>query len=99
MQYTGKSFSKPLAKAFSFLLIEKKQFRELDTDDIFPDKHRYKSSYHDFFELHFIDPMSRRMVYASRYFSFIQNGRIQSYVLYGILFILAIFIISVLNII
>jgi len=99
MQYTGKSFSKPLAKAFSFLLIEKKQYKELSQEEIFPSIHRYKSSYYDFFELHFIDPVSRRLVYATKYFSFIQNGRIQSYVLYGILFILAIFAITVLNII
>lgn len=99
IQYTGKSFSKPLGKAFSFLLIEKKQYKELNPAEIFPNKHRYKSTYHDFFELRLIDPVSRRMVYASKYFSFIQNGRVQSYVLYGILFIVAIFIITVLNII
>jgi len=99
MQYTGKSFSKPLGKAFSFLLIEKKQYKELNSTEFFPSKHRYKSSYSDFFEHYIIKPVSRRMVFAAKYFSFIQNGRVQSYVIYGILFILIVFLITVFNII
>jgi hypothetical protein len=99
LQYTGKSFSKPLGKIFNTLLIEKKQFEEVNKGEIFPEKRSYISHYQDFFEHNIIQPITRRMVDSANYFSFIQNGRIQSYVLYGIIFILAVFILSVFNIV
>lgn len=98
-QYTAKSFSKPLGKIFNFLLIEKKQFQEMEKGEIFPAKKSYVSHYHDFFEHNLIDPLTGRYVHSANWFSFIQNGRIQSYVLYGILFILAILILSFFNIV
>jgi formate hydrogenlyase subunit 3/multisubunit Na+/H+ antiporter MnhD subunit len=98
-QYTGKSFSKPLSKILNILLIEKKQFKELMPGEIFPAKRTYVSHYHDFFERNLIDPILSRLNYSFNYFSFIQNGRVQSYVLYGIVFILAIFILTLFNIV
>ncbi len=98
-QYTGKSFSKPLGKIFNFMLIERKRYDELGKGEIFPSERSYVSHYHDFFEHHLIDPILSRWNYSVNYFSFIQNGRIQSYVLYGIVFILAMFILTVFNIV
>jgi hydrogenase-4 component B len=99
IQYTGKSFSKPLGKILNFLLIENKHFEELKTGEIFPEKRSYVSHYHDFFERNLIEPFTKRLNYSANYFSFITNGRIQSYVLYGIVFILAMFILTVFNIV
>ncbi len=98
MQYTGKSFSKPLSKILNFLLIEKKQFTQMKPSELFPSKREYNSSYLDFFEHFFIRKITRRLLYAANYFKFIQNGRIQSYVIYGIVFIIAIFVLTALNI-
>jgi hypothetical protein len=97
IQYTGKSFSKPLGKILNFLLIENKHFDELKPGEIFPEKKSYVSHYHDFIERNLIDPVLSRLNYSVNYFSFIQNGRIQSYVLYGIVFILAILILTIFN--
>ncbi len=99
IQYTGKSFSKPLGKIFNFLLIERKHYEELKPGEIFPEKRSYVSHYYDFFEHNLIDPITQRLIYSANYFSFIQNGRIQSYVLYGIVFILAMFILTLFNIV
>jgi len=99
IQYTGKSFSKSLSKMFNFLVIERKQYDELKTGEIFPENKKYTSHYHDFFEFHFIRTITNQLVYSANYFKFIQNGRIQSYVLYGIVFILAIFLLTIFNII
>ena len=99
IQYTGKSFSKPLGKILNFLLIEQKHFEEIQPGEIFPHKRSYISHYFDFFERNLIDPIISRLNYSANYFSFIQNGRIQSYVLYGIVFILAMFILTVFNIV
>ena len=98
-QYTGKSFSKPLGKIFNTLLIEKKEFEELKKGEIHPVGKSYISHYHDFFELKLIKPSTNWLVQSANYFSFVQNGRIQSYVLYGIVFILAMIILSILNIV
>ena len=98
-QYTGKSFSKPLGKIINFLLIENKHYEELKPGEIFPEKRSYVSHYLDFIEHNLIDPITQRLIYSANYFSFIQNGRIQSYVLYGIIFILAMFILTLFNVV
>jgi formate hydrogenlyase subunit 3/multisubunit Na+/H+ antiporter MnhD subunit len=98
MQYTGKSFSKPLGKVFSFLLIEEKKYTELSDGEIFPKKRKYVSHYKDFFEYYIFNFVTQRIVFSANYFKFIQNGRMQSYVLYGILFVVLIFILTGLNV-
>jgi NADH:ubiquinone oxidoreductase subunit 5 (subunit L)/multisubunit Na+/H+ antiporter MnhA subunit len=98
-QYTGKSFSKPLSKIFNVLVIEKKQFEELKQGEIFPARKSYGSHYQDLFEKKLILPLADWMVNSANYFSFIQNGRIQSYVLYGIVFVLAMILLSIFNIV
>jgi hydrogenase-4 component B len=99
IQYTGKSFSKTLSKTFNFVVIERKQYEELKPGEIFPEARKHASHYHDFFEFRFIHVVSNQLIYAANYFKFIQNGRIQSYVLYGIVFILFIFILTAFNIV
>jgi formate hydrogenlyase subunit 3/multisubunit Na+/H+ antiporter MnhD subunit len=98
MQYTGKSFSKSLSKMFNFIVIERKHYEELKAGEIFPKTRKHASHYHDFFEFRFIHVITNQLIYAANYFKFFQNGRIQSYVLYGIVFILTIFILTVFNI-
>ncbi len=98
MQYTGKSFSKSLGKIFSFLLVEEKKYKELEAGEIFPENRKYVSHYQDFFEYRFINYITHHLVYAANYFKFIQNGRVQSYVWYGIIFMVAIFTLTVLNV-
>ena len=65
---------------------------------IFWDTNILRIYYLDFFENRFINYITHHLVYAVNYFKFIQNGRVQSYVLYGIVFMLAIFMLTVLNI-
>lgn len=99
MQYTGKSFSKSLGKLFNFLLKENKQYKELKAGEIFPKTRKYASSYLDFFEYRIISPIIRRLIYTANYFTFIQNGRMQSYVLYGIIIIVVVFLLTILKVI
>jgi hydrogenase-4 component B len=97
MQYTGKSFSKSLGKIMNFILIEKKGYTEITKEDTFPETRKYRSFYLDLVEHKVINPgihLVNRFINA---FQFIQNGKIQAYVLYGIIFILTIFIGTVLN--
>lgn len=91
MQYTGKAFSKPLAKHFIVVLKEHKKFKAFEVSELFPVVSRtYFSSYFDFIESRLIEPINKRLVFLANYFKFIQNGRVQWYVLYGIIFIVLI---------
>jgi hydrogenase-4 component B len=98
MQYTGKSFSKSFGKLMNFVLVEKKGYKEIDRVEIFPVSRKYRSFYLDIFESRIIDPVLILVRRFINLFQFIQNGRIQAYVIYGIVFILVIFLGTVLNI-
>ncbi|EOR95919.1 Hydrogenase-4 component B [Arcticibacter svalbardensis MN12-7] len=100
MQYTGKSFTKTLAKMFSVFTDEKKEYRELQDTDVFPTTEtHYISHYNEFFETRIIDPLDKRLLRLMNYFSFIHNGRTQMYILYGLLFILVFIAATFLNLI
>jgi formate hydrogenlyase subunit 3/multisubunit Na+/H+ antiporter MnhD subunit len=98
IQYTGKSYSKTLGKLLNFIIIEKKDYQEIEARDIFPAERKYSSHYLDFIELRVIEPFLSRLKVFIDYFKFVQNGNIQTYVLYGIIFILLVFVGSILNI-
>jgi len=97
MQYSGKSFTKPLSKLFNFVLLEKKSYNELKTNEIFPVSRKYSSSYLDVWEQWLINPAIKYLNLFIELFKFFQNGRIQAYVLYGIVFIMIVFIGTVFN--
>lgn len=97
MQYSGKSFTKPLSKLFNFVLIEKKSYNELKSSEIFPVSRKYSSSYLDFWEHWLINPVIKYLDLFINLFKFFQNGRIQAYVLYGIIFIMIVFLGTVFN--
>jgi formate hydrogenlyase subunit 3/multisubunit Na+/H+ antiporter MnhD subunit len=92
IQYTGKSFSKTLGKLFSFITIEQKKYVEIEPEEIFPLERRHSSHYIDFFENKIINGLVKKLVYSMNYFQFVQNGKTQAYVLYGVFFILLIFL-------
>ncbi|MBI3509295.1 MAG: hypothetical protein HY064_01425 [Bacteroidetes bacterium] len=89
MQYTGKSFSKSLAKLLSFITSEKKKYAEMDAQTVFPGKRKFTSHYIEFFEANIIHKANNRIIGFFNYFAFIHNGKIQTYVLYGFFFIVA----------
>ncbi|OIQ90738.1 hydrogenase-4 component B [mine drainage metagenome] len=99
MQYTGKSFSKSLGKLLNFILLEKKKYKEISVNDIFPSTRKHSSHYKDFFVIKIFDKVIDRLVFSMNYFQFIQNGKIQMYILYGIFFIVLVFIGTIFNVI
>jgi len=99
MQYTGLSFSRSFADLFSFVLIEKKNYKKIEKTNIFPLKRTFSSYYFDLFEHYVIEPLTKILRFITKQFQFIQNGMIQAYVLYGILFIILIFFCTIFNLI
>jgi formate hydrogenlyase subunit 3/multisubunit Na+/H+ antiporter MnhD subunit len=99
MQYTGKSFSKTLGKLLGFILIENKRYQEIPVKETFPSQRKHSSHYLDFFETRIFNGITDRLVYSMNYFQFIQNGKTQAYVLYGVFFIVLIFLGTLFNLI
>jgi hydrogenase-4 component B len=98
-QYTGRSFVREFGELFSFILKERKNFRKISKTNLFPKKRTFSTYYFDLLENYIITPIARRLTFAVNYFQFIQNGQIQSYVIYGIFFIILVFLGTILNLI
>lgn len=92
MQYTGKSFSKSLGKLLNFIILEKKKYKEISASEIFPAERKHSSHYNDFFVTRIFNGIVDRLLYSMNYFQFIQNGKIQLYILYGVFFIVVVFL-------
>ncbi len=91
-QYTGRSFTKSFGQLFTFLVKEKKNIDKIPKEQIFPDQIKFSTSYIDMLEKYLVTPLAKRLTFTLNYFQFIQNGQIQSYVLYGLFFIILIFL-------
>lgn len=98
MQYTGKSFSKTLAKLFAFITSEQKKYIEIENNAVFPASRSYQSNYVEFFEKNVINKVSNQLFSFMSYFSFIHNGQLRLYILYGFFFILLLFLGTFFNI-
>jgi formate hydrogenlyase subunit 3/multisubunit Na+/H+ antiporter MnhD subunit len=97
MQYTGKSFSKSLGKLLNFVVLEKKKYKEIASQEIFPSERKYSSHYNDFFTVRIFNVLVQRLLFFLNYFQFIQNGKLQMYILYGIFFIALVFVWTIFN--
>lgn len=98
LQYTAKSYSKSMAKLFSFVTFERKKYKEIESRQIVPKPGFFQSFYLEFFEHNIISRMVNVLLRFMDYFSFIHNGKIQMYVLYGVFFVVLIIIASLMNI-
>lgn len=92
MQYTGKSFSKTLGKLLNFIILKRKNYLEVAPGEIFPAPRSHSSYYEDMIEEKLFRGSVDGLLRVLYYFRFVQNGKTQFYVLYGIVFILLIFI-------
>jgi len=98
-QYTGRSFTKSFGQLFTFLVKEKKNIDKIPKEQIFPDQIKFSTSYIDMLEKYLVAPLAKRLTFTLNYFQFIQNGQIQSYVLYGLFFIILVFLGTAFNLI
>jgi hydrogenase-4 component B len=90
MQYTASSYVRSYSKVAKPLLgIEKK---EVEITRVFPNKKHYETDPYDKIERIFIDYPLKLINKIIDLFVFLQNGRLQTYILYGIIFISAVII-------
>jgi hydrogenase-4 component B len=88
IQYTGSSYAKTYSKLFSSVLLSFKSSTEVS--GIFPEEIRHETKPYDKVEKWFIDIPLRVYKSLMNRFLFIQNGKLQVYILYGIIFIVAV---------
>ena len=88
LQYTASSYVRSYSKLAKPLLdIEK---NEVKIDEVFPSGKHYKTDSYDKIERIFIDIPLKLINKITDPFVFLRNGRLQTYILYGIIFITAI---------
>ncbi len=88
LQYTAGSYVRSYSKlAKPILDIEK---NEIKIDEVFPTGKHYETDPYDKIERIFIDNPLKLINKITDPFVFLQNGRLQTYILYGIIFITAI---------
>ncbi len=90
-QYTASSFVRTFSKIFKPILQSDKS--EVLMEGIFPKNGSYQSTFYDRIEQLFIDKPIHAFKVLLEKFAFLQNGNLQFYILYGIIFIGSIIII------
>jgi hypothetical protein len=90
MQYTASSFTKPASKLFGSLLPFRRRYRRIAADDIFPKTAYYTYIYSDWVETMVFRPIGKLFKRISALSLHVQDGKLQWYILYGLLFILAV---------
>jgi hypothetical protein len=88
LQYTAGSFVRAYSKLFRPILLSSKN--ESEVDGIFPSGGSYETHIYDRLEKYLIDnPIAAYKSLLGR-FLFLQNGKLQFYILYGIIFIVSV---------
>jgi hydrogenase-4 component B len=86
MQYTASSFADPfLAVARPFLELKKRLEKP---EGLFPKKARFESHAGDYVETYAVRPLAKAIEKALDLFTWIQSGKMQHYILYGLVFLL-----------
>ena len=88
LQYTAGSFVRPYSKLFRPFLLSYKNQKEVE--GIFPSGGSYETHSYDRIEKYMVDnPIAAYKSLLGR-FLFLQNGKLQFYILYGIIFIVSV---------
>jgi len=88
IQYTSKSFARTLADLFRSILPTSSRYNTLTTEEIIPKDRGQMSSDSDFFEKRIIAPLTNGLISILHKLQFVQNGNLQSYIVYGLGYIL-----------
>jgi hydrogenase-4 component B len=96
-QYTGRSYVRTFGNLVGLIVEEHKSHKNVIESKLYPASAKFSTYYFDVIEKYVVSPVVRAIRRLLNYFQFIQNGKIQSYVVYGLFFILLIFIGTVLH--
>ena len=93
MQYTANSFVRMYRKLASPILLVRR--KSVEIREVFPKEEKgYETHPEDALEVNLINAPINLMLRFLSYFKFLQNGKIQNYLLYGLVFLLMIGLLS-----
>ena len=98
-QYTSTSFAYNYNHLAKPLLQTKKIMRDINPDEIFPERRTFESRSDDIFKKLLIDKPAGWMSDLLKKIAMMQTGLIQHYILYAFLFMLMVFLLTYLNLI
>jgi hydrogenase-4 component B len=90
IQYTGSSFAQPFLQLTAELVLQKVPVHKEQV--LFPEHASFESHAQDFSERLLIQPSIRLLNKFLNKFSWIQSGRMQQYIIYGLIFLVALLI-------
>jgi hypothetical protein len=85
IQYTASSFVRPYVKIIKPVIHIKKSSEEIS--DVFPEAIHSETHFYDKIEMKLVDWPTKNLRGLLGRFKFLQNGSVQFYVLYGVVFI------------
>lgn len=96
-QYTATSYADNFAYIANPLLGNKKVFDEIDENDIFPEKRNFATHGYDIFKRYLIDYPVNFIQDLLKRIAIMQTGQIQHYILYAFVFMLVVYLLSLMD--
>ncbi len=93
-QYSGSSYSRTFEMLFNFIVKGRKSNENIPKEQLYPEHYTFSTINDDFWEKYIITPPLKWFSFLLNKFKFIQNGKIQSYVIYGLTFIVVVLIVG-----
>jgi hydrogenase-4 component B len=98
-QYTATSYADNFGQLSKQIVNVKKDFKEFGEEEIFPEEREFETHSKDIFEERLIKIPGNRLLAFFKRIAVFQTGKIQHYLLYALVFVVGIFILTLLNLI
>lgn len=86
IQYSAYSFTRPFLGFLTPFYVRKLEFKQIKV--LFPDRTTFNSNIKDIFNVFFIEPIVKGNDWIIKRFYWIQSGNTQTYLLYGVIFLI-----------
>lgn len=96
-QYTATSYADYIGNLANPITNIKKQYKMIDKDDIFPSERTFKTHSTDIIEDNLILKPSDKLIWFMRKIAILQNGNLQSYLLYALFYLALILVLTISN--
>jgi len=93
-QYTASSYADNYIGIVGAVANVKKHYKAIHEDEIFPDPRKFESHNRDFLEDNLVGRPTRLLTYWMEKAAILQTGKLQHYVLYALVFLIAIFLLT-----
>ncbi len=98
-QYTAASYADNFVQLSSKMVNVKKEFKDFDESEIFPQSREFETRSSDILEDNLITRPGNKILFWLKKIAVFQTGRIQHYLLYALLFLALIFLLNYFNLI